>query len=193
MHPLLNYISQYVSTLVSDEDFEVILSHFSEKTLRKRQYFLEEGEICKHMAFIVKGAMRKYYMDEKGTEHVIDLYIENWWAGDRESFVMQTPSIYFIDAWEDCEMFLISRQSVTALCEQCPAFNEFILKLDERNSIASQKRITYSVSFNAEKRYQFFLDSHPYFVDRFPQHVVASYLGITKDTLSRIRRKMLRN
>ena len=142
------------------------------------------------MAFITKGAMRQYYVDEKDVEHVINLYIENWWACDRESFVMSTPSIYTIDAWEDCEVLLISREDTLKLRSQCPAFNELLLKLDEQNTIASQRRITYSISFSAEVRYKYFVDNYPFFVNRLPLHIIASYLGITKDTLSRIRRQM---
>lgn len=192
MQALYNYLNKYASTLISEEDFKVIRSHFIKKRIRKKQYLLEEGKIGKHMAFIVKGAMRKYYIDEKGIEHIVDLYIENWWAGDRESFVMSTPSVYNIDAWEDCEVLLISRENTLRLCQQCSAFNELLLKLDERNNIATQKRITSSISYTAERRYADFVDYHPYFVQRFPQHIIASYLGITKDTLSRVRKKALK-
>jgi len=134
--------------------------------------------------------MRKYYLDENGIEHVVDLYIENWWAGDRESFSMATPSVYNIDVWEDTEVLLLSRESVLKLRSECPSFNELTLKLDEQNSIATQKRITSSISFSAEKRYADFVERHPYFLQRFPQHIIASYLGVTKDTLSRVRKKL---
>ncbi|MGO1244996.1 MAG: Crp/Fnr family transcriptional regulator [Sphingobacterium sp.] len=190
MHPLFNYINSYAS--ISEDDFEFVLSHFIQKTIRKKRYLLTEGEVCKYFAFIVKGAMRKYYIDEKGVEHVVDLYIENWWAGDRESFSMFTPTVYNIDACTDSEVLLISRENVLKLCNDCPAFNEFVLKLDERHSIATQKRITSSISFTAEKRYTDFVERHPYFVQRFPQHIIASYLGITKDTLSRVRKTALK-
>jgi|SRR5690554_1566474 len=190
MHPLFNYINKYA--IISEEDFKVFLSHFIEKKISKKEYLLEEGEICKHMAFIIKGSMRKYCIDEKGVEHIVDLYIENWWAGDRESFVMSTPSMYNIDAWEDCEVFLISRENTLKLRDQCRAFNELLLKLDEQNTIATQKRITSTISSTAEKRYADFVECYPHFIQRFPQHLIASYLGITKDTLSRVRRKMLK-
>src|SRR5690606_10920114 len=101
MHPLFNYINKYAT--MSEEDFEIFLSHFIEKKITKKTYLLEEGEICKYMAFVIKGSLRKYYLDEKGIESIVDLYIENWWAGDRESFVNLTPSIYNIEALENCE------------------------------------------------------------------------------------------
>ena len=190
MQIILNYINKYASTLISDEDFKDIIPHFIQKKFKKKQYLLQEGEVCKYLAFIVKGAFRKYYLDENGNEHVVDLYIENWWAGDRESFVTSMPSLYNVEAWEDTEVFMLSRESVLTLRSECPWFNEFTLKLDEQNNIATQRRITSSISFSAEKRYADFVKRHPYFLQRFPQHIIASYLGITKDTLSRIRKKM---
>ena len=189
MHPLFYHLNKHA--IISEEDFNVFLGHFTHKKIRRKQFLLEEGEISKHMAFIVKGAMRQYYIDEKGVEHVVNLYVENWWAGDRESFVMGTPSIYTIDAWEDCELLLISKENTLKLRNHCRAFNELLFKIEELNNIATQKRITYSISFTAEIHYKYFVDNYPYFVDRFPQHIIASYLGISKDTLSRLRQKML--
>nr|WP_315224769.1 Crp/Fnr family transcriptional regulator [uncultured Flavobacterium sp.] len=191
MHPLFNYITQYVT--ISEETFNLeIKNYFIKKRLRKKEYLLEEGEVCKNFSFIVKGAMRKYYVDEKGIEHVVNLYVENWWAGDRESFVKLTPSVYNVVAWEDCELFLISRDNTLKLLKECAVFNEFILKLDEQNTISTQKRITSSLSLTAEKSYEDFINNYPHFVQRFPQHIIASYLGITKDTLSRVRKKALK-
>ncbi|PJR04098.1 Crp/Fnr family transcriptional regulator [Avrilella dinanensis] len=192
MHPLFNYINEYASTLISEEDFKVLRSHFVEKEICKKQYLLEEGEVCENFAFIIKGSMRKYYTDEKGIEHVVSLYVENWWAGDRESFVMLTPSKYNIQALEDCEVLLITLENKLRLTELFSSFKEMLLKLDEKNNIATQKRITSSISSTAEKRYIDLVKRYPHFIQRFPQHLIASYLGITKDTLSRVRRKMLK-
>lgn len=189
MESLLTYIRKYTSIPVSENDFETIKSHFTYKKIRKRQYFLQEGEACKHFAFIVKGAMRQYYMDEKGAEHFVQLAIENWWVGDRESWVMLTPSRYNIDAWEDSEILLISHADVLKLSQQFPALMEMMRKMDERNSIATQKRITSAISHTAERRYADFICEYPDLVQRFPQHVIASYIGITKDTLSRLRKQ----
>lgn len=159
--------------------------------IRRRQYFLKEGEVCRHFAFIVKGAMRQYKVDDKGVEHIVHLGIENWWVGDRESWVMLSPTAYCIDAWEDSELLLISREDTIRLLHELPAFSEMTRLLDERNNIATQRRITSSISATAEGRYNDFVDCHPDFLQRFPQHIIASYLGITKETLSRIRRQSL--
>lgn len=188
MHPLFRYINKYASTLISDQDFNAIISYFVPKNIRRRQYLLQEGEVCKYFSFILKGAIRQYYIDEKSVERIVNLYVENWWVGDHESFVYDTPSVYNIDAWEDCEVLLISRENILKLCIEFPAINELLLILVERNNIATQKRLT-SISFNAKKRYKHLVDEYPVFVKRFPQHIIASYLGITKDTLSRVLKK----
>ena len=189
---LIQYIKKHSTTQLSEETIESIKDLFVPKKLRKKQYFLQEGEVCKYFAFIVKGAMRQYTVDDKGVEHIVHLCIENWWVGDRESWVMLTPTNYYIDAWEDTELLLITRADTLNLANQCPAFNELIRLLDESNNIATQKRITSSISFSADKRYADFVYSHPDFLQRFPQHIIASYLGITKDTLSRVRKQAVK-
>jgi CRP-like cAMP-binding protein len=189
MHQLFYYINKYVSPSVSKQDYKKVKSHFISKKFTKNQYLLQKGELCKYFAFIVKGALRQYYVDERGVEYTINLCIENWWAGDRESFVMDKPSIFDIDVVENSEVLLITRENVIKLCREYPTFNELLLKLDERNNIAVQRRIA-SMHFTAEKRYKCFVEYYPFFINRFPQHIIASYLGVTKDTLSRIRRQL---
>lgn len=167
---------------------DLIKNTFVPRRFRKRQYLLQEGEVCKYTAFIVKGAMRQYSVDDKGAEHTVHLCIENWWAGDRESFVMLTPSVYNIDAWEDTDALLVTRADMLNLMNQIPSINQMIRNMDERNSIANQRRLNASISLSAEKRYEEFASCYPEFINRFPQHIIASYLGITKETLSRVRK-----
>ena len=186
---LIKYINSYATTPLSESEMELIRNTFIPKKFRKRQYFLQEGEVCKYSAFIVKGAMRQYSVDEKGAEHIIRLSIENWWAVDRESFVMLTPSHYYIDAWEDTDALLITRAEMISLLNPIPALAELTRKLDERNSIANQRRVNASISLSAEKRYEELVDRYPEFLKRFPQHIIASYLGITDSSLSRIRKE----
>ncbi len=188
---LIQYIRNHSTSELSEASIEAITSLFVPKKIRKKQYLLQEGEVCKYSAFIVKGAMRQYTVDDKGVEHIVQLCVENWWVLDRESWVMLTPSNYYIDAWEDTELLLITRADAVKIINECPALNEMIRLLDERNNIATQKRITSSISFSAEKRYADFVNSFPDFLQRFPQHLIASYLGITKDTLSRVRKQAL--
>jgi CRP-like cAMP-binding protein len=184
-----NYITQYSTTPLTDEQFEQMRAAFQPKFLRKRQYFLQEGEVCKYFGFIVKGAMRQYSVDDKGAEYIVRLSIENWWVGDRESWAMLTPSIYNIDAWEDTQLLLVTRADVLGLAHEIPACNEMMRKMDEMHSIAAQKRVNATVSLPADKRYIDFANSYPEILQRFPQHMIASYLGIAKETLSRARNR----
>ncbi|MDJ1473825.1 Crp/Fnr family transcriptional regulator [Xanthocytophaga flava] len=185
---LIHYIQERSQSPLTSSDIALIRESFVYKKLRKRQFFLQEGDICKHFGFIVKGAMRQYTVDQKGSEHNIQLYIENWWASDRESFWKEIPSIYAIEAWEETDLLLLPKangyyERVNAI----PAFNEMRIKLDDNNSIASQRRLRASMFDTAEKRYEELILRYPEFIQRFPQHIIASYLGITKETLSRIR------
>lgn len=187
-----SYLKRYSSETLTEDERVLIRQVFIPFKLRKRQYFLQAGDVCKNFAFIVKGAMRQYVVDDKGAEHVGRLGIENWWMGDRESFLIGTPSIYHIDAWENTEMLLISKAGTDELTRSVPAFCEMTREMDHRNNIANQRRITSSISSAAEKRYAEFVECYPDLMERFPQHVIASYLGITKDTLSRVKRHLLR-
>jgi len=189
---LLTYINQYSNLPLTSEEEALIEATFQPKRLRKKQYFLQEGDVCKHVGFIVKGAMRQYSVDDKGVEHIVHLYIENYWAGDRESSIMLTPSKYNIDAWEDTEMLIITRAEMMDLMEKIPALVKMIQLMDERNAIANQRRLSSTISNTAEKRYEEFAENHPQFIQRFPQHIIASFLGITKETLSRIRKQAMK-
>ena len=189
---LLTYINQYSNLPLTSEEEALIEATFQPKKLRKKQYFLQEGDVCKYVGFIVKGAMRQYSVDDKGVEHIVHLYIENYWAGDRESSIMLTPSKYNIVAWEDTEMLIITRAEMMDLMEKIPALVKMIRLMDERNAIANQRRLSSTISNTAEKRYEEFADNHPQFIQRFPQHIIASFLGITKETLSRIRKQAMK-
>ena len=185
---LFAYINQHISSPLTTEEEALIEAAFQPKKLRKKQYFLHEGEVCKYVGFIVKGAIRQYSVDDKGVEHIVHLYLENYWATDRESSIMLTPSKYNIDAWEDTELLIITRAEMLHLMEKIPALVEMIRLMDERSAIASQRRLSSTIINTAEKRYEEFAGNHPQFIQRFPQHIIASYLGITKETLSRIRK-----
>ncbi len=190
MHePLLEYIRNYSTTALTDDEIEMIKAAFIPKRIRKRQYFLQEGEVCKYLAFILKGSMRQYSVDEKGIEHIVYLTIENWWAGDRESYTMLTPSPYFIDACEDTDVLLITRADSLKLLGSIPALRETSKKMDEKHSFALLNRVNANISLSAEQRYVELEKKYPEFLQRFPQHIIASYLGITKETLSRIRNR----
>jgi CRP-like cAMP-binding protein len=187
---LLQYIIDYSSLTVSDEEFKLIQEAFKPKKLRKRQYLLQEGDVCKYLSFITKGALRQYSVDNKGVEHIVRFGIERWWMADYEGFIMQEPSKYDIDALEDVELLQITKEHLEELKSKVPAVEAMIKKLDQRSYIAHQKRIHSSISHTAEDRYLELLNTYPELIQRFPQNMIASYLGISPETLSRIRKQM---
>ena len=188
---LIQYIRAHSATPLTENETEQIKSVFVPKKLRKRQYFLQAGEVCRSMAFIVKGAIRQYSVDARGNEHILRLCIEEWWAGDRESFTMLTPSIYNIDAWEESDVLTITKTEMDGL-SSITSLNEMARTLDQNQSFAYQKRLNAAISYTAEKRYAELEQTYPEFLQRFPQHIIASYLGITKETLSRIRNQAVK-
>ncbi len=188
---LFTYIKERSKTPLSEKEVELIKSVFIPKKIRKKQYLLQAGEVCKYTAFIVKGAMRQYRVDDKGIEHIIRLFLETWWAGDRESFTMLIPSTYNIDAWEDTDVLALTK-SDSEILSSIPAWVETRVRMDENYSFASQKRLNASISLTAEQRYDELQKQYPEFLQRFPQHQIASYLGMTKETLSRIRKQTVK-
>jgi len=185
--PLFAYIEQYSASKLLTCERDRIASIMQPKKLRRRQLFLEEGNICTYTGFILKGAVRQFSIPDNGMECVNQLCIENWWITDRESFIHRIPSIYFIEAWEDTELLVFRRSDLEPLLE-IPAIQKMFWKMSENNHIASQKRLDAAISLNALQRYERFLRSYPEIAQRFPLHHIASYLGITQETLSRIRR-----
>ena len=188
---LINHINSYSITQLSENDIAAIKDSFKPGKIKKKEFLLKEGEVCNITAFVINGALRQYSVDEKGAEHIVGLFIENWWASDRESWTTLIPSLYNIDAWEDTDVLLLTRDAYYERIKSIPAFIEMNLKLQENNSFSVQKRIHALISLPAEKRYINLINDYPQFLQRFPQHIIASYLGITKETLSRVRRQLI--
>lgn len=186
--PLYRYIEDYSSLTLFDEEKSLIQDAFKLKRLRKKQYYLQEGNISKYIGFLIKGAMRMYSVDQKGHEHIVRFGVENWWMGDYESFNMLTPTRFNVDAVEDSELLIISNMQIQELIIKIPAVAEMVKVLDRRANIATQNRIHAAISLTAEERYQHLQDTYPGFIQRFPQNMIASYLGISPETLSRIRK-----
>lgn len=184
---LITYVNSKLITKLKEEESDLLVNVFKPKKIRKHQYLLQEGEVCKFAGFIVKGAFKQYTIDKTGKENILGLYIENWWVGDRESFMVGTPSPYFIDAYEDVEMLIVSREDFINKLSGQPFINEMIKVLTEKQSYNLIKRVQAAHTLTAEERYEDLQKRFPEFIQRFPQHIIASYLGMTKETLSRIR------
>jgi len=189
--PLFEYIELKSSMTLSCLEKDLIRNAFKARHLRKRQYLLQEGEVCKYMAYITKGAGRMYGIKGNSQESIVRLAIESWWLGDYESYNMQTPSLYYIEMTEDSDVLLITSENMQDLTKTVPAFDQMVREIDRKGTIATQKRIHSAISLDAEERYEQMTRTYPDFVRRFPQSMIASYLGISAETLSRIRKKTM--
>ncbi|AXY74524.1 Crp/Fnr family transcriptional regulator [Paraflavitalea soli] len=179
------YIKDKVS--ITDEEFALIQSLGTLKKLQKKQFLLHEGMVWKYNAFVCKGCLRTYRIDDKGNEHILQFSIENWWAGDRESLITGNPAQSNIEALEDSVILLFTQEQFATICKEIPAFNSMVINILEKSFIAAQNRIHASISYSTEEKYQNFLHSYPGIANRVPQHMIASYLGVTAETLSRLR------
>ncbi len=184
---LINYIQEQLSRELMADEKAVIHDALVLKKLRKHQYLLQEGEVCRYAGFVAAGSLKQYVIDDTGKEHILGLFIENWWVGDRESFLKGTPSPYAIQAMEDSQLIVLTLDIYTSKLEGQPFMRDLIRTLTERQALQLLKRVHTTKTMNAEQRLAALEDSYPEFLQRFPQHVIASYLGMTKETLSRIR------
>ena len=173
---------------ISEAEKELSRSFFIPKKLRKRQYLLQEGDVCKYIAFVEKGMLRSYSIDDKGNEHIVQFAFEGWWISDQYSFLTRTPSPYAIDAIEDSELLLLTPESEEQLLKAIPCLERYFRILLQNSMIAMQQRLVSSLSHSAEEKYNYLVQSCPTIPQRVPQHMMASYLGITPETLSRIRK-----
>ena len=185
---LFDYIERKSSVKCTEEERNLIMSTLKPKRLRKGQFFLQEGDVCKYMGFIVKGATRQFSDDGKGHEHILKFGVEEWWVGDYESFHLLTPSKNYVEALEEVDMILITNEQLQEFIRTIPAINAMVEALDRGAAVANTKRMHAAISFNAEERYEDLVRTYPHFIQRFPQNMIASYLGISPETLSRIRK-----
>ena len=175
---------------LSEEEEEVIKQYFTPKKLRKKQYLLQEGDVCKHIAFVEKGALKAYVVDDAGAESIIQFALEGWVISDLYSFLTGEPATYNIDALENAELVLISKSAHEELLKKIPKYETYIRLQITGAYIALQKRLTSIISLPLEERYKNFLALYPNIAQRVPQHMIASYMGLTPETLSRVRSRM---
>jgi CRP-like cAMP-binding protein len=184
---LLKNIARFIKLTPEEEKY--FISILKVKKLRKKQFFLQEGDVCKYQAFVYKGCLRTYEVDKKGAEHVIQFAPEDWWTGDLYSFFTNTPSRLNTDALEDTELFIFDHQAIEELYHQVPKFERYFRLLMQNSLIALQHRVLSNMTQSAAERYCDFLQRYPKIEQRVPNHQIASFLGIKPESLSRIRRE----
>jgi CRP-like cAMP-binding protein len=176
----------------TDADFAFLEPLFLPRTLRAGEFLQRSGDGVTHGAFVATGCLRKYVVDAKGKEHIVQFAPENWWTGEGPGVAPGTPAKYFIDAIEDSQLLLVDAASHQRAIERLPAYAAGFRDGIQRQALATEQRIVNALSESAEDRYEAFLKKYPSIAARVPQFMLASYLGVSPETLSRIRRQRSR-
>jgi CRP-like cAMP-binding protein len=191
LKPLIDYFENLLP--LNEEEKSIVEEAFKERRVKRRQFILQEGDICKHHTFVVEGCFRMYMVDEKGKEHNLQFAIENWWIADIGSFYSEEPSRLYIEALENSIVLQLKKEDQIKLFDNNPTFNRIFRVLTEKALVSSQRRILQNISSTAEERYLDFLKRHPHFFNRISNVQIASYLGVTPEFLSTIRNKIAKS
>ena len=183
--PLLSYFDRLIP--LNTEEKELVRAKFHPRLFRKRQFVLQEGDVCTQFNFVVRGCLRTYKIDEKGNTHILQFATENYWINDLGSFHGVKPSTLNIDALEDTVVLQISRDDLISLYKAAPKFDRIFRVLVENGFIRLQERLLQNISSTAEERYQSFLELYPHLNNRLSQVQIAAFLGVTPEFLSRLR------
>jgi len=187
--PLLDYINRVVQL---DQDEEKKLCELiSYRKLLKGQYFLQQGDVCKFSGFVVSGCTKTFFVDEEGQEHVVMFSVEDWWTSDMGSFISQKPADFNVQCLENTTLIQISYENQGIMLREIPKLERFFRLIIERAFVSSQKRIVRNLSMSAKDRYLHFRNLYPKIEQRIPQYLIASYLGITKEFLSKIKGQLI--
>jgi CRP-like cAMP-binding protein len=188
----MNQLYQNISSKVNinDDDFHTFQSLTKTITIKKGEYFIDEGSPARYIAFVNKGVLYSYSIDDKGDKHVIQIALENYWISDLFSFFSQEPSLYNVKAIETSEIILLSRENFSRACDTIPPFERFFRILIQKAYVNAQRRVSRIYKDPAEQRYLNLINEHPEIIQRVPQHYIASYLGIKPQSLSRIRKNL---
>lgn len=188
IEPLLHYFNQLI--VLNKEEKELVTEMFKPRLYRRKQYVLQEGDVCNQFSFIIRGCLSMYKVDESGNTHILQFASENWWMIDIGSFHGRKESELNIDALEDTMVLQISYDNLLALYTKAPKFDRIFRVLIENSFVTLQKRLLQTISSTAETRYLSFMESYAHLTNRIPQTQIASFLGITPEFLSRLRHRL---
>ena len=186
---LFNYIEQRVSLSESDKAF--IKQRFTLRNIKRKSYFLREGDLGFEQAFIISGTMRVFYIDGKTQEHVLYFGFKDWWIGDLASFELRSPSQLNVQALEDTWVLAFTHNGIDEIFQKIPQMERLFRMMAQRTLAVLQKRLFLTVSASAEERYLALIERHPSIEQLVPQHQIASYLGILPESLSRMKKQRI--
>ncbi len=186
---LLKYISNYID-LTEDEE-QILVSKIKYRKYLKGQYYGQQGDVCKYSGFLISGCTKMFYSDDNGQEHVVMFSIKDWWTGDLGSYISQNPADYHVQCIEETEVIQFDYDKREELLTEIPKLERFFRIILEKALVASQKRIIRNFSLTAKERYLVFKKLYPTIEQQIPQYLIASYLGITKEFLSKIKSQLI--
>lgn len=172
-------------TPLSDKEFEYVLSHFTERKFKKHQFLVQSGQTVKFDYFILNGCLKSYHTDKDGKIHIIQFGMQDWWITDYQAYYNHTIATIDIDCIEDTEVLCLSYENREKLCSELHKIEHFFRKKTNTRNVALQQRILSLMSNNAKERYDRLLEQYPQLFQKVPKHLIASYLGVTRETLSR--------
>lgn len=170
---------------ISDSEFEYVLSHFIGKKFKKHQFVVQEGQRVEHDFFILNGCLKSYSTDANGKEHIIQFGMQDWWITDYQAYYFQTTATVNIDCIEDSELLCLSYAHREKLCAELHKMEHFFRKKTNKRNVALQNRILSLLSSSAKERYDSLMEQYPQLFQKVPKQLIASYLGVSRETLSR--------
>lgn len=176
---------------LNPEEKELIKTFFKPKKLKKKQFVVVEGHVCTYLTFVSKGLLKSYHSDDKGNEHINQFSPEGWWTSDMSSFFSGGISFYSIDAMEDSEVLIITRDDFENLTIEVPVMDRYFRLLFQNSLITKERRLISSHTHTAEEKYRHLVENNPDLMKRIPQNLLASYLGLSPETLSRLKKNMI--
>ena len=180
------YFNRYVD--LNDIEIDMIYSKLTAKTFQKKEFLLKENTVCRYNYFILKGVVRSFYIDKKGHEKITQFAIDNWWATNMESFINETPSTQYIQAIEETTVLYLSKEALDLLYTEHPKLERLFRIITENMLIANLRKSDVFLQMKSKERYTFFAEKLPDFIQRVPQYMIASYLEITPEYLSELKK-----
>lgn len=187
---ILNNIAKHIA--LDRREQEHFLGLLSTKKLKKKQFLLQEGDVCRHSAFVVEGCLRGYTVDSNGFEHILQFAPPDWWIGDMYSLFTQKPGNLYIDALEDTEVLLLSKTDQEQLYLDIPKFERFFRIITENSLVANRQRLLDNLSLSAMERFALFCRQYPTLIERLSQKQIAAYIGVTPEFLSKLKSEYFR-
>ncbi|NVO86330.1 Crp/Fnr family transcriptional regulator [Hymenobacter terrestris] len=170
---------------LTNAEFDFVLAQFTRQRFKKHQFLIQAGEPAKHAYFVVTGLLKLVYTDAAGKAHIVSFALEDWWESDFQAYYTQTPATLSLECLEDTEVFCLSLEAYHRLCAGLPQMAHFLLQKSILGSIAAQQRILSLLTTNARERYEQLVRQRPALLQRVSKALLASYLGVSRETLSR--------